>query len=57
MYLFIVIPAQGKSILPDLVPLPGFDYVCNQLHMLTCEVGLKMMPNIELYFQAEVKGE
>lgn len=57
MYLFILIPAKGKSILPDLVPLPGVDYVCNQLHILTCEVGLKMMPNVELYFQAEIKGE
>lgn len=57
MYLFILIPAKGKSILPDLVPLPVIDYVCNQLHILTCEVGLKMMPNVELYFQAEIKGE
>ena len=30
--------------------------VCDELHVLACEVGVKMMPNVKLSSQREIKG-
>lgn len=54
-----------EEILSDPAPLLGLtspasnirDYVHNRLYILTCEIGSKMMPNVELSFQTEIKGK
>lgn len=64
MYSFIAMPAQRKSILINLAPsleltLPNidhFDCLCNQLHALTCEVGLTMLSNAE-FLSRNLRGE
>ena len=33
------------------------NYAAVPLHILTCEVGLKIAPNVELSFWAEIKGK
>lgn len=52
MYSFIAMPALFWGWCQALNTL---DSVYYQLHILTFEVGLKMMSNTELSFQTEIK--